>query len=96
MDVHKSGSYTYIPEPPVTPPAEPQAYTADCNHEITAPDDLELQRGESGGGYEWEGGVICPECAADRADEWWTGLTLKEKMALLKSEFKTLEELTRG
>jgi hypothetical protein len=94
MNVYKPGTFSMDSEPSLTPPEPPPAYVASCGHEITAPDDLELMRGESGGGYEWEGKIICPECAESKLDELINKTPLKVKMfSLLRSDFITLEEL---
>ena len=96
MSILKDGSYDYIPEPSLNPPEQPPAYVASCGHEITAPDDMETIRGESGGGYEWEDGVICTECAEANFNEWLKDIPLKQKMGMLGADFITLEELRNG
>jgi hypothetical protein len=96
MNVYKPGTFSMDSEPSLTPPEPPPAYVASCGHEITAPDDLELMRGESGGGYEWDDGVICTECAEANFNEWLKDIPLKQKMGMLGADFITLEELRNG
>ncbi len=80
-------------EPRLAPPDDPPIYIADCKHEVSNGDDLEVRRGCAGGVYEYKGENVCPECAEERFAEWVDGLTLRQKMDLIGARFITLEEL---
>lgn len=75
MNILKSGTYSYEPEPPLTPP-EDKYITASCGHEVFSGEET----------FTWENKTLCSDCFKDKIDE----MSLGELAALLGCEHRAV------